>query len=468
MGIVSLDPVSRGLICSFCGRTEREVGRLIAGPKRVAICDECVALAHDVALPSVAETRGELLLTGIGELVTNDPRRPGKLGIVQGAAVAVRDGRITWVGLEENLPSRYRQLPELACEGRAVLPGFVDAHTHLTFAGDRADEFASRLAGASYLELLETGGGIEATVRATRQADPADLLESAVERAGFMLEHGTTTIEIKSGYGLTTLAEITSLEVARQVGSRLPVDVVPTFLGAHVVPGEFRQDRQRYVDLVVEEMLPAAARLATYCDVFCDEGAFTPEEAEQILRAGRRQGLKPRIHANQLAPGHGVEVAARVGAVSADHLEYVTSEDIDLMVRAGIVAVLCPTVSWSMKSRQAPAVDLWERGVTVALATDCNPGTSYVASMQLAIAVACLDMGLTLEQAVWAATRGGALALEEPGKGWIGPGAAADLLVLHADSYRHLAYRPDVNLAETIVKAGDVVVGSFHQTGLSA
>ncbi len=460
--------MARALLCSFCGRSEREVGRLIAGPKRVAICDECVALAHDVALPSVAETRGELLLTGIGELVTNDPRRPGELGTVTAAAVAIREGRVTWVGPEVQLPHRYRQLPEFACEGRAVLPGFVDAHTHLVFAGDRAGEFAARLTGASYRELLEGGGGIEATVAATRRAHPNDLLESAVERAGFMLEHGTTTIEIKSGYGLAPRAEITSLEVARQVGTRLPVDVVPTFLGAHVVPAEFRHDRDAYLQLIEEEMLPTAARLATYCDVFCDDGAFTPEEAERILRAARHYGLKPRIHANQLVAGQGVEVAARVGAVSADHLEHASGEDIELMARAGIVAVLCPTVSWSLRSRQAPAQELWERGVTVALASDCNPGTSYVSSMQLVIAVACLDMGLTLEQSVWAATRGGALALEEPGKGLVAPGAAGDLVVLSADSYRHLGYRPDLNLAETIVKAGDVVVGSFHQPSLSA
>ncbi|HUO45820.1 MAG TPA: imidazolonepropionase [Acidimicrobiia bacterium] len=456
----------RTLQCSFCGRSENEVGRLVAGPKRVAICDECVQLAHDVA-PALSDTSGDLLLTGIGELVTNDPRRPGALGVITGAAVAVREGKITWVGPESELPSRYRELPELAVEGRAVTPGFVDSHTHLVFAGHRADEFAARLGGATYLELAQQGGGISATVAATRAATPAQLLESTAGRAGYMLERGTTTIEIKSGYGLDTKAEIASLEVARQVGARLPVDVVTTFLGAHVVPPEFGQDRAGYLRLV-EAMLPTVARLASYCDVFCDEGAFTPAEAERILTAARKFGLKSRLHANQLGRTGGAELAAAIGAVSADHLEYVSSEEADQLKMAGVVAVLCPTVSWSMRAPQAPGPMLWERGVTVALASDCNPGTSYVANMQLVIAVACLDMGLSLEQALWSATRGGALALEEPDKGVFTPGAAADLLVLGADSYRHLAYRPDHNLVEIVVKAGDVAVGSFHPPGLSA
>jgi imidazolonepropionase len=453
--------------CSFCGRPEREVARLVAGPNRVAICDECIALAGEVASPSPIPPSGDLLLTGIAELVTNDPRRPGPLGIVAGAAVAIREGRVTWLGPEAELPSRYRRLPELACEGRGVIPGFVDAHTHLVFAGDRADEFSRRLAGASYLELAAQGGGIGSTVTATRSASPSQLLDGAVRRAGYMLEHGTTTIEIKSGYGLETGAELTSLEVARQVGSQLPVDVVPTFLGAHVVPAEFHHDREAYLRLVEEEMLPTAARLATYCDVFCDEGAFSAAEAERVLLAGRRFGLKSRVHADQLSLSGGAELAARIGAVSADHLEHVDEEGADQLRAAGVVAVLCPTVSWSMRSRQAPGTMLWERGLVVALASDCNPGTSYVASMQLVIAVACLEMGLSLEQALWSATRGGALALEEPNKGLIIPGAAGDLLVLDG-SYRHLAYRPDQNLVETVVKQGEVVVGSFHPHVLPA
>ena len=436
--------------------------RIVAGPHRVGICDECVVLAREVALPSSSPATGDLLLTGIGELVTNDVRRSGQLGLVDHAAVAIRHGKIAWVGLEADLPSRYRELPDLECEGRAVMPGFVDPHTHLVFAGERSTEFASRLAGASYLEIQKAGGGIAATVDATRRATFDDLLASAVDRAATMLENGTTTVEIKSGYGLEAETEIRSLEVARKVGETLPIDVVTTFLGAHQVPAEFVSDRKGYLHSIEQDMLPTASRLASYCDVFCDRGAFTVEEARHVLEAGRRYGLKPRLHANQLGDTGGVELAAAIGAVSADHLEFVDAQQAAALAATGVVAVLCPTASWSMQSPQAPGPLLWDHGVVVALATDCNPGTSYVKSMQLVIAVACLEMGLRLEEAVWSATRGGALALEEVDKGRILPGAVADLLVLEADSYRHLAYRPDANLVRTVIKQGDPVVGSFH------
>ena len=460
--------MARPLRCSFCGRREDLVGRLVAGPGRVAICDECVVLANEVALPAAIPPGGDLLVSGIGELVTNDPRRGGLLGVINDAVIAIREGKVTWVGPASEVPGRYRDLPEHDCGGAAVLPGFVDPHTHLVFAGHRAGEFSQRLAGASYLEVAAAGGGINSTVAATRAATPTALLAGAVERAGFMLEHGTTTVEIKSGYGLETRAEVASLEVARQVGQQLPIDVVPTFLGAHVVPPEYLEDRAAYLRVLEVEMLPIVARLATYCDVFCDEGAFTPDEARRVLQAGALYGLKPRLHAGQLGRTGGVELAAQVNAVSADHLEYIDATGADLLKSAGVVAVLCPTVSWSLRQRQAPGRMLWDRGLVVALASDCNPGTSYVASMQLVIAVACLEMGLSLEQSVWSATRGGALALEETSKGQITAGAIADLIVLGTDSYRHLGYRPDQNLVETVVKSGGLVVGSFHHGGIPA
>ena len=419
-------------------------------------------LAREVALPSSSPATGDLLLTGIGELVTNDPHRSGQLGLIEGAAVAVRHGTVVWAGVEPDLPARYRGLPGLDCEGRAVMPGFVDAHTHLVFAGERSSEFASRLAGASYLEIQQAGGGIAATVAATRGASYDELVAAAMGRASTMLEHGTTTVEIKSGYGLDVETEIRCLEVAREIGDTLPIDVVTTFLGAHQVPPEFVADRSGYLDQIEHEMLPVVSRLASYCDVFCDRGAFTVDEARRVLEAGRRYGLRPRLHANQLGDTGGVELAAGIGAVSADHLEYVDSDQAGALAAAGVVAVLCPTVSWSMQAPQAPGALLWDRGVVVALATDCNPGTSYVESMQLVIAVACLEMGLRLEEAVWSATRGGALALEETDKGRIVPGAIADLLILEADSYRHLVYRPDANLVRTVIKQGDSVVGSLH------
>lgn len=453
--------MARMLRCSFCGRREEEVGRIVAGPNRVGICDECIELAREVALPSSRPAGGDLVMTGIGELITNDRRRPGLLGLVKSAALAIRRGEVAWVGKEADLPSRYRELVSIDCEGRAVIPGFVDSHTHLVFAGSRPQEFAARLRGDSYLDIQESGGGILATVKATREAGAAALLSSSIERAGMMLEHGTTTIEIKSGYGLDLATEIMCLEVAHQVGEVLPVDVVTTFLGAHQVPPEFATDRKAYLDLIESEMLPAVADLASYCDVFCDRGAFDVSEAERVLTAGRRHGLKPRLHANQLGSTGGLELAASIGAVSADHLEYVDEEQAALLVDNGVVAVLCPTASWSIQSRQAPGPMLWDAGAIVALATDCNPGTSFVTSMQLVIAVACLDMGLTLEEALWSATRGGAIALEQPGKGRIAPGADGDVVVLDADTYRHLGYQPDVNLAKLVVKQGDPVVGGF-------
>jgi imidazolonepropionase len=401
------------------------------------------------------------LLTRISELVTNDPRRSDLLGVVLDAALVIRRGEVAWVGEERDLPSRYRELPEIDCEGRAVIPGFVDAHTHLVFAGARPDEYAARLAGATYVEILESGGGITATVTATRRAGVADLLAATVERAEEMLTQGTTTIEIKSGYGLDLATEIVSLEVARQIEEVLPVDVVTTFLGAHQVPPEFANDRDGYLDLIENEMLPAVADLATYCDVFCDRGAFDVIEAERVLKAGKRYGLKPRIHANQLGQTGGVELAAAIGAVTADHLDHLDRGQAELLAASGIVAVLCPTASWSTEGLQAPGSMMWNRGVTVALATDCNPGTSYVTSMQLVIAVACADMGLTLEEALWSATRGGAHALEDAAKGCLAPGRVGDAVVLDADTYRYLGYRPDVNLARMVIKRGDLVAGGL-------
>jgi imidazolonepropionase len=275
-----------------------------------------------------------------------------------------------------------------------------------------------------------------------------------------MLEHGTTTVEIKSGYGLDLETEMGSLEVAHQVGEALPLDVVVTFLGAHVVPPEFKHDRPAYLRLL-EQMFPLAARTATYCDVFCDRGAFTVDEARWVLQRGLRFGLKPRVHANQLGDTGGVELAIELGAVSADHLENLDESQARALAASDVVAVLCPTASWSTRLAQAPGQLLWDLGATVALATDCNPGSSFVASMQLVIAVACLDMGLTLDQALWSATRGGALALEERKKGRLRTGDIGDLLVLESESYRHLGYRPDQNLVKTVVKQGDPVVGGI-------
>jgi imidazolonepropionase len=399
----------------------------------------------------------DLLLHDIGELVTNAGEEPGRLDPIPDAAVAVRHGRIAWAGPRADLPSGLAELPRLDCEGRAVLPGFVDAHTHLVFAGDRAAEFARRLRGESYSDILAAGGGILDTVRSTREASLDTLAAGLEERALRMLAAGTTTIEVKSGYGLDVATERRMLEAIHFVAGRIPVDLVPTYLGAHAVPAEWREDRDGFLDMLIGESLPACAPLARYCDVFCDRGAFTVEESRRVLEAGMRLGLKPRLHANELGATGGAGLAADLGAVSADHLAYLSEEEIAGFRSAGTVAVLLPATTYALGSdRYAPGPDLFAAGVSVALATDCNPGSSYTESMGLVISLACVHAGLTPEQAVWAATRGGALALEEPDKGRVAAGAVADLVILDAPSYQHLPYRPATNLAWKVIKDGTV------------
>lgn len=396
-----------------------------------------------------------MLIRGIGELVTNGPDQPGDLGMIENAAVAMRDGVIVWVGTEDDVPVALLNSPELDVGGRAVLPGFVDAHTHLVFGGDRADEFAARLEGASYEELLAAGGGIYSTVAETRDATTASLVSESAERADRMLRSGTTTVEVKSGYGLTVADELRMLEVASNVAQTTGIGVVRTFLGAHVPDRGVGEDE--YVRLVIDEMLPSVAPLADFCDVFVDRGAFTVASARRIFGAAAALGLRARLHAEQLEHTGAAALAAEIGAASADHLDHATPDDAAALSSAGVVGVLLPGAGFSMRSGQAPARMLWDSGVTIAIATDCNPGTSYVESMQFVIAVACLDMGLTPDEAVWAATRGGARALLRDDLGIVRSGAPADLVVLDAPSHRHIPYRPGANLAWKVVKAGETV-----------
>ena len=398
---------------------------------------------------------GDLLITGIGELVTNAAGSDDLVGLISDAAVAIREGTVAWAGPESGLPDRYRDGPSVSIDGRAAFPGFVDAHTHLVFAGDRSDEFARRLRGEPYEQILAMGGGIHSTVAATRQASDEALIGDAVARALRMLASGTTTVEVKSGYGLDTATEVRMLRVAAVVGASTPMDVIPTFLGAHVVDRGI--DRADYMRLVVDEMLPACAPLARFCDVFADEGAFTVDDARVVLEAGIAHGLRPKVHAEQLSHTGAAALAASLGAASADHLDHVTPDDAGALREAGTVAVLLPGASFSMRSPQAPGRLLWDAGVTVALATDCNPGTSYVESMPLVVAIACLEMGLTPAEALWSATRGGALSLEMPDRGWIGEGAAGDLVVLDAPSHLHLPYRPGTALIDTVIKGGEII-----------
>jgi imidazolonepropionase len=405
------------------------------------------------------------LLFGIGQLVTCDPALgEGPLGVVERAAVAAAGGRVVYAGPERQLPDLEMadDVYAVGVGGQAVVPGFVDAHTHLVFAGDRADEFAARLRGVGYEEALAAGGGINRTVRDTRAASGIQLKRATLDRLHLAVRHGTTTLEAKSGYGLTVEDERRSLEALAWAAERVRVvDVVPTFLGAHLIPEEFADDRDGYLDLLEHEMLPACAPLAEFVDAFCDRGALTVAESRRVLAAGARHGLKGKLHANELGSTGGARLAAELGCVSADHLLFCDQQEARALAAAGTVAVLLPGTSFLLRTgRAAPVAVLREAGVTLALGTDCNPGTCYCESMQLVIALACVHGGLTPEEAVLAATDGAARAVGRGGRvGRLAPGAACDLVVLAGRSYLDLAYHLGVNLAQTVIKGGSVGAG---------
>jgi imidazolonepropionase len=380
------------------------------------------------------------LVTGIGELVTNDPSRgDGPLGVVAGAALVVEDGTVVWVGPEAGAPDADTRTD---VGGRAVIPGFVDSHAHLVFAGDRAAEFEARMSGARY-----DGGGIGTTVAATRRASDAELRGRLTSLLAEMRRQGTTTVEVKSGYGLTVEDEARCLRLAAEVTPET------TFLGAHVVPAEYAGRADEYVALVTGPMLAACAPHARWVDVFCEPAsahAFDGDQARAVLEAGRDAGLGLRVHANQLSAGPGVRLAVELGAVSADHCTHLSAADVDALAGGTTVATLLPGVEFSTRSPYPDARRLLDAGGTVALATDCNPGSCFTSSMAFCIALAVREMRMTPAEALWAATAGGAAALRRQDVGHLAPGARADLAVLDAPSYRHLAYRPGVPLARAM------------------
>jgi imidazolonepropionase len=385
-----------------------------------------------------------LLLRGIAELVTNDPSLGdgSALGVLPDAALVVVDGRVAWVGPAATAPACDRVLE---AHDAAVVPGFVDSHAHLVFAGDRANEFAARMAGQPY-----TGGGIRTTVAATRAATDDQLRAMVSRLVAEARRQGTTTIEVKSGYGLSTLHEGRCLRIAAEHTSEV------TYLGAHVVPVEFDGRTDDYVDLVCGDMLAAAVPFARWVDVFCERGAFDGEQARAVLSAGIAAGLAPRIHANQLGPGPGVQIAVELDAASADHCTHLADADVTALAGSNTVATLLPGAEFSTRSRYPHARRLLDAGAIVALATDCNPGSSYTTSMPFCIALAVREMAMTPAEALWSATAGGARALRRPDIGHLGIGARADITILDAPSFLHLAYRPGVALVSTVLLAGEL------------
>jgi imidazolonepropionase len=387
---------------------------------------------------------GSLAVTGIAELTTNDPALgEGPLGRREDAGLVLDDGVVAWVGAAGDTPAADTAID---AAGAAVVPGFVDAHTHLVFAGDRATEFAARMAGVPY-----DAGGIQSTVGATRSASREALERDARRRLEAMRASGTTTVEVKSGYELSVDGERQLLEVAASLTDEV------TFLGAHVVPAEYAGRRDAYVELVCGPMLERCAPVARWADAFCDPGAFSVEECRAVLEAAQAAGLGLRLHANQSRDDGGVELAAELGATSVDHCTFCTSAGAAALAGRGVVATLVPGAEFSTRSPYADARLLLDAGVTVALATDCNPGTSYVTSMPFVIALAVRELRMTPDEALVAATAGGAAALAREDVGGLGLGCRGDLVVLDAPSAAHLAYRPGSALARIVVRGGEVV-----------
>ncbi|HQR80858.1 MAG TPA: imidazolonepropionase [Actinomycetota bacterium] len=389
-----------------------------------------------------------VLLDNIGELVTCDGTGEDRLGIRSDAAVLLDGPQVAWLGRADAAPAADFRVD---CGGASVIPGFVDSHSHLVFAGDRSAEFAARMAGHAY-----SAGGIRTTVAATRAASDELLRANVARLAAELVAAGSTTFEIKSGYGLRVVDEARSVRIAGEFTDEV------TFLGAHVVPAEYEQDRSGYIELVTGPMLDACADGARWVDVFCERGAFDADESRTVLAAGMARGLVPRVHANQLQEGPGVQLAVELGAASADHCTHLSSADIDALADSAggqepTVATLLPGAEFSTRATYPDARRLLDAGAVVALATDCNPGSSYTTSMPLCIALAVREMHMTVPEALWAATVGGATALRRDGLGRIRVGAPADLVLLDAPSYLHLAYRPGVNLIDRVWRRGAAV-----------
>jgi len=417
----------------------------------------------------VAKKEADLLIANASELLTirggtEKPllgKRMRDLGIIRDGSVAIGNGRVIAVGKTEKIKEKFESSEIIDASEKVVMPGFVDPHTHLVFAGSREDEFEMRIEGASYMEILRSGGGILKTVKETRRASKEELLENCRKTLDVMLEHGTTTVEAKSGYGLTTKDEIKCLEVMKLANEEHPIEIVPTFLGAHAVPAEYKDTPDEYVNLITDEIIPkvAARRLAEFCDVFCEKGVFDVEQSRRILLKGKEQGLKPKLHADEMTRLGGAELAAEMQAVSAEHLLFSSDDGLRAMAEQGVVAVLLPGAAFMlMMERYADARRMVELGVPVALGTDYNP-SCLVESQQIVISLACLQMRMTPAEAIVAATINAAHAVNRSHDvGSLELGKRADIIVLNVPNHNFLGYRFGVNLVDKVIKDGRLVV----------
>lgn len=412
----------------------------------------------------------DLLIHSAAQVLTlaGGPQRGSALGtlnLIADGAIAITNNLITAIGQTSDLKTRYAPRTTLNASGQVVLPGFVDPHTHAIWMGDRAAEFELRLAGKSYMEIMNAGGGIMSTVRQTRAASVAQLMDAARPRLQSMLAHGATTIEVKTGYGLETQAELRALEAIARLNAEGPWSLVPTFIGAHAIPAEYKGRADDYVDLVVNEMLPAVANDQSpitkniFCDVFCEEGAFTVAQSRRILERAKELGFGLKIHADEFVGLGGTKLAVELGAASADHLVYTPDEDIAALGQGATVAVGLPGTPFGLgQQAYTPAQKILAANGWLAIASDLNPGTTWCESMQMVIALACRYMKLTPAQAIAAATINAARALRlDDDLGSLEPGKRADLLILNAPDYRHLGYRYGTNLVKTVIKSGQVI-----------
>ncbi len=414
-----------------------------------------------------------LLIYNIGQLITlkspKDAPRKGKqlsdLGIADNASVLIEGDKIRKCGVEREVLRGIKRSSisgEIDAKGMMVSPGFVDPHTHPVFYGTREEEFCMRLAGMKYMEIAAAGGGIRNSARRFRKASKADIKRQTKTVLKRLLKHGITTIEAKSGYGLSFDSEMKALEVIKELNGKQPVEMVPTFLGAHEFPDEYRDNREEYIRILIDEMIPYAAKnyLAEYCDIFCEEGVFNVEQSRKILKAAQKHGLKVRMHADEIHPIGGAELAAEIKAKTADHLVAISDEGIRMMAKAGVMPILLPATSFSLNTgKYAPARKMIEAGLPVCLSTDCNPGSSYTESASLVISLACLHLKMTPEEAFAAYTINPAHSLDRAHLiGSIEAGKIADLIIWETPNYREIPYHCGVNLVSKVIKRGEKAV----------